>query len=257
MKFFSKLKKGGGSDNIPEQVPWKGLWKETAKRDDKSNNNTLVVQVPIQFALPRHTEQFMKQVLQIQVNKDEVLQLSTGATMVLTVKNTSSGASTRLGICTKCSDTSNYEFHRPQPFPERNNQKVVVSKKHQGIPYYYYGIMYPNGKIIVPGSPNMALAKGPAGSKETYLLSADTNETIAKWKNVLKPKERVDENVVSVYQGGLDFGLLMLLVVLADLQQAELQFKANAAVIGKATVASVAIVSAGAMVGAHGNQMLG
>ena len=147
----------------PASVPWKGVWKEISTTD---GNNQTSVKGPITMQLGRHTQAYQKRTLEVNFGGSEGdrIKVVTGGTFLL-LKDSSS--ETLLGLAKKVG--RNYVVYRPQPFYSGQPN----SGKHQGLPYYLYATIQPDGTVMFH---NGGAGSGSGGSTNT-VLTADTSSS--------------------------------------------------------------------------------
>jgi hypothetical protein len=195
----------------PATVPWKGLWKEvsTSTSDGKS------VEGPLQMTIARHTQAYMKRTMEVSFGTD-CIKVETGN--VLLLKQV--GSETLLGMAKKTGRI--YAVYRPQPMYDGQ----PVSGKHKATPYFLYASIQPDGMVMFKKDPksngtanadNFRLHNGPLNSFDKWCQQPGKPDPFAQWKYNTEGKR----HHVTLRGTGYDIGLVMLLVVIADLRDTD------------------------------------
>ena len=200
----------------PSSVPWKGVWKEISTTD---SNTQTSVKGPITMQLGRHTQAYQKRTLEVNFGGSDRIKIVTGGTFLL-LKDSSS--ETLLGLAKKVG--RNYVIYRPQPFYSGQPN----SGKHQGLPYYLYATIQPDGTVMFhnggsgsgSGSGNFEsfkLHNGPLNSFRKHCQKPGKPHPFAEWKYNAQDKR----HHITIRGSGYDIGLIMLLVVIGDLRDTD------------------------------------
>lgn len=120
--------------------------------------------------------------------------------------------------------------------PQQIYQEQKVGTKHKGNEYYLYATISSRREVVFVHEPDtvaFSIISGPRNSFEKYLMTSEKEGYFATWK-YSKQLNRVE-----IVQPGHDAGLVIFLVVIADLMDTDAQMSKLGKTVAKASVYSV------------------